>query len=94
MHLKVAHFVLAAYFADEVNWSLYLVDMTRLVAFDDQDCAHHIGGGGDVEEEDFPIVGRGQDGWCHEEFFEFLECPGGILVLLELVEHPEKFEEG
>ena len=68
--------------------------MTRLISFDDQDCAHHVGGGSDVEEKDFPIFWGGQDGWCHEEFLELLECPGGIVVPLKLVRLPEKFEEG
>ena len=53
-----------------------------------------MSGGGDVKEEDLPIVGRGQDGWCREEFLELLECPGGILVPLKLVGLLEKFEEG
>ena len=53
--MEVACFGLAEYFTDEVNRSLHLVDMDRLVSFDDQDDTHHIGGGGDVQEEDFPV---------------------------------------
>lgn len=68
--------------------------MTRLVSLDDQDCAHHMSGGGNLEEKKFPIVGCGQDGWFREEFFEFLECSGSVLVPLELVGLLEKFEEG
>ena len=56
--MGVACLGLAEYFADEVNPSLHLVDVTRLVLFDDQDGTHHIGGGGDVQEEDFPVL------WC------------------------------
>jgi hypothetical protein len=37
LHLGVAHFGLAEYFTDEVDRSLHLVDVTRLVSFDDQD---------------------------------------------------------
>ena len=62
MNMKVGHFGLTAYFADEVNWSLYLVDMTQLVAFDDQDCAHHMSGGSDVKEKDFPSSGAVKTG--------------------------------
>jgi hypothetical protein len=49
---------LTEYFTDEVNRSLHLVDVTRFVSFDDQDGAHHIGGGGNVQENDFPVF------WC------------------------------
>ena len=54
----VACLGLTEYFTDEVNRSLHLVDVTRFVSFVDQDDAHHIGGGGDVQEEDFPVL------WC------------------------------
>ena len=53
----VACLGLAEYFTDEVDQSLDHVGMTRLVSLNDQDSAHHIGGGGDVQE-DFPIF------WC------------------------------
>jgi hypothetical protein len=56
--LGVAYHGLAEYFTNEVNQSLHLVDMTWLVSFDDQDGTHHVGGGGDVQEEDFPVF------WC------------------------------
>ena len=59
LHLGVACLGLAEYFTDEVNQSLHLVDMTRLVSLDDQDGAHHVGGGGDVHEKDFPVI------WCN-----------------------------
>ena len=36
MNLEVAQFGLAEYFIDEVDESLYLVDMAWLVSFDDQ----------------------------------------------------------
>ena len=39
---------LAEYFTDEVDRSLYLVDVARLVSLDGQDGAYHVGGGGDV----------------------------------------------
>jgi hypothetical protein len=68
--------------------------MTRLISFVDQDCAHHIGGGGDVEEEDFPVFGCYQNRWRGEEVLEPLECFGSIIVPLELVGLPEKFGEG
>ena len=51
----VACLGLADYFADEVDRSLHLVDVSWLVSLDDQDDAHHISGGGDVQEKDFPI---------------------------------------
>jgi len=56
--LWVACLGLAEYFTDEVNQSLHLVDVTRLISFDDQDGTHHIGGGGDVQEKDFLVF------WC------------------------------
>ena len=58
LYLRVAQLGLAEYFTDEVDRSLYLVDVTQLVSFDEQDDTHHIGGGGDVQEEDFPVF------WC------------------------------
>ena len=73
---------------------LHLVDVTQLVSFDDQDGAHHIGGGGDVQEEEFPVFWCYQDGWRGQEVLELLECFGSIVVPLELVGFSEKFEEG
>ena len=52
------YFGLTEYFTDEVDQSLHLLDVTRLVSFNGQDGAYHVGGGGDVQEEDFPIF------WC------------------------------
>ena len=56
--MRVAFLGFAEYFADEVDGSLYFVDVTRLVALDDQDGTHHAGSGGDVQEEDLLIL------WC------------------------------
>ena len=36
LHLRIAQLGLIEYFTDEVNKSLYFVDMARLVSFDDQ----------------------------------------------------------
>ena len=85
---------LSRYFTDEVDGSLHLVDGTRLVALDDLDGAHHVGSGGDVQEEDFPVFRCCHDGWRGEEVLELLECFGSIVVPLELVGLPEKSEEG
>ena len=87
------YFGLTEYFTDEVDRALYLVDVARLVSFDDQDCAHHMSGGSYVEVKDLPIVECGQDGWGREEFIEILECPRSFLIPLELVKLLEKFEE-
>ena len=92
--MGVACLGLAEYFADEVNRPLHLVDMTRLVSFDDRDGTHHIGGGGDVQDEDFPIFWCCWDGWQGEKVLELLECFGSIVVPLELVGLPKKFDEG
>ena len=94
MHLGVAHFGLTEYFTDEVDRSLHLVDVSWLVSLDDQDDAHHISGGGDVQEKDFPIF------WCcldrprGKKILELLECFGSIIIPLKLVGLLEKFEEG
>ena len=61
------YFGLTEYFTDEVDRALYLVGMTRLVSFDDQYYAHHMGGGRDVKEEEFPVFLCSQDGWRCEE---------------------------
>ena len=53
-----------------------------------------MSGGGDVKDENFPIFWCSQDGWRCEEILWLLECSGGIVVPLELVRLPEKFEEG
>ena len=50
--------VLVEYFTDEVDGSLHVVGVTQLVALDDQDGTHHVGSGGNVQEEDFPVF------WC------------------------------
>ena len=50
LHLGVAQLGLAEYFTDEVDGLLYLVDVARLVSFDDQGGANHMGGCRDVEE--------------------------------------------
>ena len=55
--MRVAFLGFAEYFADEVDGSLYFVDVTRLVALDDQDSIHYAGSGGNVQEEDFPVSG-------------------------------------
>ena len=56
--MRVACLGFTEYFTDEVDSSLYLVDVTRLVLFDDQDSTYYAGSGGDVQEEDFPVF------WC------------------------------
>ena len=93
MHLRVVCLGLAEYFTDEVDRSLHLVDVTRLISLDDQDGAHNVGCGGDVQEEDFPFFWCCKDGWRGEKIVELLECFGSIVVPLELVGLPEKFEE-
>ena len=50
LHLRIAQLGLAAYFTDEVNRSLYFVDMARLVSFDGQGGADHMSSCRDVEE--------------------------------------------
>ena len=50
LYLRVAQLGLAEYFTDEVNGSLYLVDMAWFVSFDDQGGADHVRGCRDVEE--------------------------------------------
>ena len=85
MNLEVAQFGLAEYFIDEVDESLYLVDMAWLVSFDDQGGADHVRGCHDVEEQHLPIFWSCEDGWNCEEFFELLESYGSFLVPLELV---------
>ena len=45
---------LSQYFTDEVDGSLHLVNVTQLVALDEQNSTHHAGSGGNVQEEDFP----------------------------------------
>ena len=84
---------LAEYFTDEVDRSLHLVDVTRLISLNDQDGAHHIGCGGNVQE-DFPVFWCCEDMWRGEKILELLECFGSIVVPLELIGLPEKFEEG
>ena len=91
--MRVACLGLAQYFTDDLDGSLHLIDVTRLVALDDQDGAHHVGSGGDVQE-DFPVFWCCQDGWRGEEVLELLECLGSIVVPLELVGLPEKCDEG
>ena len=50
LHLRVAQLGLAEYFTDEVDGSLYLVDVAWLVPFDDQGGVDHMSGCHDVEE--------------------------------------------
>ena len=50
MHLGVAQLGLAEYFTDEVDGSLYLVDVAWLISFDDQGGVDHVCGCRDVEE--------------------------------------------
>ena len=50
LHLGVAQLGLAEYLTDEVDGSLYLVNVTWLVSFDDQGGADHISGCRDVEK--------------------------------------------
>ena len=50
LHLRIAQLGLIEYFTDEVNKSLYFVDMARLVSFDDQGGADHMRSCRDVEE--------------------------------------------
>ena len=50
LHLGVAQLGLTEYFADEVDGSLYLVNMAWLVSFDDQGGADHVRSCRDVEE--------------------------------------------
>ena len=42
LHLRIAQLGLAEYFTDEVDGSLYLVDIAWLIAFDDQGSADHV----------------------------------------------------
>ena len=42
LHLWVVQLGLAEYFTDELDGSLYFVDMARLVSFDDQGSADHV----------------------------------------------------
>ena len=48
LHLWVTRLGLTEYFTVEVDRSLHLVYVTRLVLLDDHDSAYNIGGGGDV----------------------------------------------
>ena len=50
LHLRIAQLGLTEYFTDEVDGSLYFVDMARLVSFDDQGSADHVRSCRDVEE--------------------------------------------
>ena len=50
LHLRIAQLGLIEYFTDEVNRSLYHVDMAWLVWFNDQGGADHISGCYDVEK--------------------------------------------
>ena len=50
LHLRIAQLGLTEYFTDEVDGSLYFVDMARLVSFDDQGSADHVHSCRDVEE--------------------------------------------
>ena len=50
LHLRIAQLGLIEYFTDEVDGSLYFVDMARLVSFDDQGSADHVLGFRDIEE--------------------------------------------
>ena len=42
LHLRIAQLELTEYFTDEVDGSVYFVDMARLVSFDDQGSADHV----------------------------------------------------
>ena len=86
--MGVAQLGLAEYFTDEVDGSLYLVDMAWLVSFDDRGGADHMGGCHDVEELGLPIFWCCEDGWRCEEFFELLEGYSSFLFPLELVRLP------
>ena len=55
LYLRIAHLGLTEYFTDEVDGSLYFVDMAWLVSFDDQGGADHVRGCHDVEEQHLPI---------------------------------------
>ena len=50
LHLRIAQFGLTESFIDEVDGSLYFVDMARLVSFDDQGSADHVCSCRDIEE--------------------------------------------
>ena len=50
LHLGVAQLGLAEYSTDEVNGSLYLLDVAWLISFYDQGGANHVCGCRDVEE--------------------------------------------
>ena len=50
LNLSIAQLGLAEYFTDEVDGSLYFVNMARLVSFDDQGSADHVRSCRDIEE--------------------------------------------
>ena len=50
LHLRIAQFGLTESFTDEVDWSLYFVDMARLVSFDDQGSDDHVRSCRDIKE--------------------------------------------
>ena len=77
----------AEYFADEVDGSLHFVDVTWLIALDDQDGAHNISCGGSVQE-DFPVFWCSEDTWRGEKILELLECFGSTVVPLKLIGLP------
>ena len=52
---------------------LDLVGVTALFSLDDECCADHLSGRGDVEEERFSVLGRYQCEGCCSERLELLE---------------------
>ena len=50
LHLRIAQLELTEYFTDEVDGSVYFVDVTRLISFNDQGATDHVRSCRDVEE--------------------------------------------
>ena len=50
LHMRIAQFGLTKYLTDEVDGSLYFVDMARFISFDNQGSADHVRSCRDIEE--------------------------------------------
>ena len=44
------------YFTDEVDGSLYFMDVSWFISLDDQGSAHHMDGAGNVKDKDLPFL--------------------------------------
>ena len=102
--MRIAQLGLAEYFINEVDESLYLVDVAWLISFDDQGGADHMGGGRDVEEEGLPIFWSCEDGWTtassfHSNLSDFRRSlkkrrplsPSRLMNRLKAAMHPVSF---